>query len=195
MIIGIDFDNTIIKYDELFYKISLEKNLIPSNIIKDKNTIRNFLRDHSKEDEWTLMQGEVYGERIKEAMPFPSMKRTILKLKSMNVPLKIISHKTKFPYLGPKKNLHTAARGWLKRNEFFDSELNFKNDDIFFETTKEKKVERIISSGCTHYIDDLPEILEMIPSSIKKIYFSPLEDPKGHNFTMISKWNQLLKVI
>ena len=36
MIIGIDFDNTIIKYDELFYKISLEQNLIPSNIIKDK---------------------------------------------------------------------------------------------------------------------------------------------------------------
>ncbi len=195
MIIGIDFDNTIIKYDELFHKISLERNLIPSKLIKDKNTIRNYLREHDKEHEWTLIQGEVYGERIEEAMPFPGMKKTILELKSMNIPLKIISHKTKFPYLGPKRDLHKAALKWLSNNEFFSSKLNFKKKDVFFETTKEKKVERIISVGCTHYIDDLPEILKMIPSAIKRINFSQVKNSSEDNFIMISKWNQLLEII
>jgi len=195
MIIGIDFDNTIIKYDELFHKISIEKNLIPEKLNKDKNTIRNYLREHNKEHEWTLIQGEVYGERIEEAIPFPGMKNTILKLKSMNIPLKIISHKTKFPYLGPKRNLHKAALAWLSKNEFFNTKLNFKKKDIFFETTKEKKVERIVSVGCTHYIDDLPEILEMIPSAIKRINFSPAKSSSKHSFAVISKWNQLLQII
>ena len=36
MIIGIDFDNTIIKYDELFHKISIEKNLIPKKLNKEQ---------------------------------------------------------------------------------------------------------------------------------------------------------------
>ena len=31
-VLGIDFDNTIIKYDELFHRIAYEKGLIPQDI-------------------------------------------------------------------------------------------------------------------------------------------------------------------
>ena len=44
MIVGIDFDNTIVCYDSLFYNIALEKGLIPSNISKSKNSVRDYLR-------------------------------------------------------------------------------------------------------------------------------------------------------
>ena len=38
MVLGLDFDNTIIKYDELFYKIAFEKDLIPADLPKEKKT-------------------------------------------------------------------------------------------------------------------------------------------------------------
>ena len=70
MVLGLDFDNTIIKYDELFHRIAFEKNLIPADLPKEKNAIRNYLREKGIEDEWTIIQGEVYGYRIREAVPF-----------------------------------------------------------------------------------------------------------------------------
>ena len=39
--LGIDFDNTIVIYDELFYKVALERNLIPINFSKNKLKIMN----------------------------------------------------------------------------------------------------------------------------------------------------------
>ena len=51
MILGIDFDNTIIKYDELFHKIACEKDLISSELPKQKNAVRDFLRTAGVEDE------------------------------------------------------------------------------------------------------------------------------------------------
>ena len=54
---------------------------------------------------------------------------------------------------------------------------------MFFELTKEDKVRRIVSLGCTHYIDDLPEILDMIPNNITKILFAP-----GTSSEIKSEW-------
>ena len=121
MFLGIDFDNTIIKYDELFHKIASEKNLIPPNLPKEKNVVRNFLRNNNIEDEWTLIQGEVYGDRIKEAIPFDGMLNTLQALRKQQISLNIISHKTREPYMGPKRDLHAAALSWLKMNHFFET--------------------------------------------------------------------------
>ena len=43
--LGIDFDNTLLTYDSLFYKAAKEKNLIPSNFGEGKTRIRNYLRE------------------------------------------------------------------------------------------------------------------------------------------------------
>ena len=63
MIIGFDFDNTIINYSKSFTKLAKLKNLVPEKINKDKISIRNYLRKNNIEDEWTILQGEVYGKR------------------------------------------------------------------------------------------------------------------------------------
>jgi len=193
MVLGLDFDNTIIKYDELFHRVAFEKNLIPPDFPKEKNTVRNYLREKNIEDEWTIIQGEVYGDRIKEAIPFEGMLETLEKLRIKKIPINIISHKTRVPYLGPKIDLHAAAINWMKINHFFDSDgLNFTLPQIYFEETKEEKIDRIVSTGCTHYVDDLPEILEMIPNGIKKIIFSPNGSEKyDENWTVINSWKEL----
>ena len=193
MVLGIDFDNTIIKYDELFYKIAFEKNLIPADFPKEKNKVRNYLREKNIENEWTIIQGEVYGARINEAIPFEGMMETLEELRTKKIPINIISHKTRVPFLGPKIDLHAAAINWLTIHQFFDTDgLNLKEKQIYFEKTKEEKIDRIMANGCTHYIDDLPEILEMIPNGIKKILFSPNHDQNyNENWTMINEWNEL----
>ena len=197
MILGIDFDNTIIKYDELFHKIACEKGLISQELPKQKNAVRDYLRETGVEDEWTIIQGEVYGERIKEAVPFSGMLETLQKLNAQQIPINIVSHKTREPYLGPKRDLHAAALSWLKLNGIIDAEgLSVKADQFFFEVTIEAKINRIVQIGCTHYLDDLPEILEMIPDGINKILFSPNgEEIINSSWTVIRSWKDLPSVL
>ena len=197
MVLGIVFDNTIIKYDELFHKIACERGLIPTELSKQKNSVRNYLRETGVEDEWTIIQGEVYGERIKEAVPFSGMLETLRKLNAKQIPINIVSHKTREPYLGPKRDLHAAALNWLKLNRVVDTGVSgVKEDEVFFEVTKEDKINRIVQLGCTHYLDDLPEILEMIPDDINKILFSPNgEAIINNNWTVIRSWNELPSVL
>ena len=197
MVLGIDFDNTIIKYDELFHKIACEKGLIPVELPKQKNVVRDYLRETGIEDEWTIIQGEVYGGRIKEAVLFSGVLEALKKLNSKQIPINIVSHKTRIPYLGPKRDLHAAALNWLKSNRVIDSGVSgVKEDKVFFEVTKEEKVNRIVKIGCTHYLDDLPEILEMIPEGINKILFSPnKEEIINSHWTAIRTWNELPSIL
>jgi hypothetical protein len=44
--------------------LAKKKNLVPTEINKDKISIRNYLRDKNIENEWTILQGEVYGKNI-----------------------------------------------------------------------------------------------------------------------------------
>ena len=63
-LLGLDFDNTLVRYDKLFHKLAIEKNLIDKSTPANKVEIRQQLKNKGKEMEFTLMQGEVYGLRI-----------------------------------------------------------------------------------------------------------------------------------
>ena len=71
--IGLDFDNTIVSYDNLFHKIAAEQKLIPRNFPQSKLLIRDYLRKKNKDELFTLIQAEVYGKRILEASPSPNV--------------------------------------------------------------------------------------------------------------------------
>jgi hypothetical protein len=197
MHIGLDFDNTLINYDILFKRVALEQGLIPDNIEEHKNAVRNYLRESNKEDAWTRLQGEVYGNRILEAEPYKGMCESLQSIAKFNIPMTIISHKTRIPYLGEPWDLHLAARSWLKKIKI-DSPTgpNICNKRIFFEISKEDKCNRIIASGCTHYIDDLPEILAMLPDNITKIHFTPNSKSfNNKNWLSMQSWGELLTLL
>ena len=44
MLVGVDFDNTIVSYDALFWNVALEKKLIPESVPPVKNAVRDHLR-------------------------------------------------------------------------------------------------------------------------------------------------------
>jgi hypothetical protein len=160
MILGVDFDNTIVAYDSLFHRVALERGLIPADLPVNKTAVRDHLRATGREDIWTEMQGDVYGARLNEAEPYPGVLAFFRTARERGIPLRIISHKTRHPYRGEKHDLHAAARAWLTQHGFFATDgIGLREDEAFFELSKAEKLARIAACGCTHFIDDLPELL------------------------------------
>jgi len=178
LIVGIDFDNTIVCYDNLFHKVALEKGLIPNTLSKNKLAIRNFMREAGIEQQWTEMQGYVYGARMIEAHPYEGVLDFIDSLINNGHSVRIISHKTQFPFIGPKYDLRKAARAWIEKYINHDGQILVGDDLIYFESTKKEKIFRINTISPDFYVDDLPEILldEDFSNSVKRILFSPKEN-------------------
>ena len=196
-LIGLDFDNTLISYDKLFFACALESGLIPSSMAADKLAIRDHLRRTDREEAWTRLQGEVYGARIMEAPAFEGMFEALSALRDDGLAMCLVSHKTREPYLGQDHDLRSAAHNWLEEHGFFDEEgLGWTPDQVFFESTKTEKVARITSLGCSHFVDDLPEILEMLPDTITRVLFVPNGEPRAVNdWLTLQEWAQLPELL
>ena len=67
MLVGVDFDNTIVSYDALLHRLAVERGLVSADLLATKRSVKAAV---SPED-WALLQGVAYGERIGEATAFP----------------------------------------------------------------------------------------------------------------------------
>lgn len=180
MIVGLDFDNTIVRYDCAFHTIALEQNLIPPETAVSKLAVRDALRSSGKNDVWTEMQGYVYGERMDLAEPYPQAIDCIAALKDRGHSCVIISHKTRIPYAGPTYDLHKAARAWIGKNLVTKGGMPLiEPSAITFHEAKEEKVRYIAERGCDIFLDDLPEILlhDAFASHVRAVLF----DPQGYH--------------
>jgi len=194
LVIGLDFDNTIVSYDALFYRVAREMDVVPESTPQTKNAVRNHLREVGREPVWTEMQGTVYGARMDEAIAFPGALASIKALRADGHQVRVISHKTRYPFLGEQHDLHSAARHWLEINGFFDPNLiGMKPEEAFFEETKEAKLGRAEAEGCTHFVDDLPEILahQGFPHSVHRILFDPNNEHLDTTWSRLSSWPQI----
>jgi hypothetical protein len=196
MRIGIDFDNTIVSYDALFYKVAVEQALVPVDLPKSKLAVRDYLRKIGNEPAWTELQGYVYGTKMGNASAYPLFFEFVKFACYRGISIAIVSHKTKHPFTGPKYDLHGAAMGWIT-NTLIDGGTNLvEPDNVFFELTKEEKIARISDIGCDYFIDDLPEILRMpgFPKNLKRILFDP-EDIHNTDklYTKLGSW-QAIKI-
>ena len=198
MNIGIDFDNTIVDYTGVFYRVAVELGWIPTSVRSDKTSVRDYLRQEGHEDRWIELQGLVYGPHIFCAQPFPGITSflTLCQLKRINA--FIISHKTRHPFLGESHDLHTYALKWLEKNGFFASEGGMSPQNVFLELTKEEKLSRITQLGCEYFVDDLPEFLmdPLFPSHVKRVLFDPHSQHKvGSDCQRILSWEALVRLL
>ena len=196
MRIGLDFDNTIVSYDSLFYKVALEQGVIPGAVPQSKLAVRDHLRSIGQEDVWTEMQGYVYGARMDEAAAYPGVLDFLHWARGEGHELAIISHKTLHPFIGPKYDLHEAARRWAASHLERDGVELVAPSAVFFELTKGEKIRRIADTACDYYVDDLPEILldGGFPSGTRRVLF----DPDGHHqavdsVTRVRDWREALE--
>jgi len=180
MILGVDFDNTIVRYDEVFHRIAVERGLIPASLAVRKNEVRDFLRRHGQEQAWTELQGYVYGSRMQEAQPFPGVLEFFTRCVRQKLPVHIISHKTRAAVAGPAYDLQQTASDWLAAQGMFDpARVGLAPDHVHFGTTRLEKIRFIRETGCTHFIDDLEETFleETFPPTVVKILFGVREPP------------------
>lgn len=198
MKIGIDFDNTIIDYGDLFHKYAMQKFNMPSSVPHDKNAVKSyFISLHDGNTMWTELQGIIYGERILEATMFEGLDHFLRHCKKEGVSVSIISHKSEYPALGPKNNLRLAAKKWLQLNGFFDKSCyGLTEASVFFESTIYFKVMRIGMENCTFFVDDLKDIFDEtdFPSEVTKILLSQ-ENVSYPNIYICNNWKSIGNLI
>lgn len=198
--IGLDLDNTIVQYDELFYRCALERHLIPEETTRTKAAVRAYLWSlpHGNTP-WTELQGIVYGERMSEAIPCPGALDFLAFCRDNGIRVSIVSHKIEFPALGPRVNLRKAALRWLNEHASYGgNQAGLTPGGVFFESTREDKIARIGQLGCTHFIDDLPEVFTSpsFPDGVEKILYAGnayLEIADVRGMGVFSDWAAILQ--
>ncbi len=200
-VIGIDFDNTIACYDDLLYRLAVERALIPPDFRGGKKAIRDYVRTLPDGDlEWQRLQAILYGPAIDEARPFDGVMPFLCHCRMRGVRVHIVSHKTTCSnLLGSGVNFREAATRWMSDRGFFDPDhAGLTCDQVWYEATREDKVSRIRSLGCTDFIDDLEETFleETFPPDVNKVLFNPGANPvQARDVRSCSHWSQIQDVI
>jgi hypothetical protein len=200
MRIGIDFDNTIACYDGVFHAAALELGLLGAELGKSKNAVRDHLNNSGKRDDFTRLQGYIYGARMDLAAPYPGIGDFIAVARAAGHEISIISHKTRHPILGPQYDMHEAAAGFLAAHGLVgDSATAVLPGKVFFELTKEAKLQRIAAERIEVFIDDLPEILLApgFPAGVRGLLFDPENSYSGGepNLERCTGWPDMQTVL
>ncbi len=198
MVLGVDFDNTIVHYDELFHSVAVERGLIPPSVPARKNEVRDHLRQQGRERDWTELQGHVYGPHMAGAQPFPGVLEFFTHAVRRRLPIHIISHKTRTAVIGGF-DLQQTAREWLMAQGFFDPHrIGLSPEHVHFGETRQEKIRCIRETGCTHFVDDLEDtFLETaFPHHVVQILFGHHESP--HHLPAVvplADWSQISRYV
>ena len=192
MPVGIDFDNTIVRYDYVFAEAARARGWVAKDFRGSKKQLRDAVRLlQDGETKWQILQGEVYGQRMGEAEPFPGVMEFIDAARRCGIEMFIVSHKTRYSnYDARKVDLREAALAWMENNGFFDpGRLGFSRQQIFFADTRAEKIARISALGCGVFIDDLEEVFvdPAFPTNVKRVLFSCDHEPPGDKAIVVRK--------
>jgi len=176
--IGVDFDNTIACYDNVFTNVAYEMGLILESAFFTKDEVKRIIHLGNLGDtNWQKLQGQVYGKFMYLASVFPGFTEFLKLAKLKGHEVFIVSHKSLYGHFDEKKiPLRDEAMRWLIENKFVGNDLlMIPKENVFFEATRQEKIDRIKSISFTHFIDDLQEVFdeELFPDSVSKYLFDP----------------------
>ena len=202
MNIGIDFDNTIARYDTSFREVALAEGLISGNWNGNgKTELRDHLRSRPDgETTWMKLQGRVYGKFMYRAEMMPGVANFLLKCKARNHRVFIVSHKTEYGHFDPCKiSLRQEALKWMEVKGFFDPKyFGINRENVFFTATREEKVEKIACLKCDCFIDDLPEVFveKNFPKGTQKVLFGQFDSLNFSNAVIpINNWADISNLV
>jgi len=199
-IIGVDFDNTLVSYDDLLECLARERGLVPADATPGKKTIRdNIRRLPDGEIEWQRLQGIVYGPRMNEAQLIGGVAEFFQACRQHGVRSVIISHKTEYAgYDDTRTNLRQAALTWMEAHRFFESDgLGLRREDVHFAGTRAEKIATIKRLGCTVFVDDLEEtyLEPAFPPDVEKLLFAPLGHAPSPGVHVFCTWREILDYV
>ncbi len=196
-VIAVDFDNTIVNYDDVFHGLAVERRLIDETVGKSKVAVREHVRGlPDGERHWRKLQAAAYGSEMWRAQPTNGVQAFFTACSGHRCQVYVVSHKTMYADQDDRRfNLRSAAMDWMVSNNFFKPEgLGLDRTHVFFEETRIDKLNRVKSLGCSHLIDDLEETFleEGVASTIDKILYAPhgsqLDMP---GVTRASNWQEI----
>ena len=199
--LGVDLDNTLISYDELFHKAAVDEHLIDPSVPKSKELVRDAIRlSPGGEQRWTRLQAVVYGLRMHDAKLFQGADACLRRCVDAGIPVRIVSHKTESATLdGTEINIRQPALQWMRTNGFFSQQgLGIMEEHVFFESTRAQKIRRINELGCTHFIDDLIEVFAepSFPSAAEKLLFAPhAGTPAPQGVRAFKSWPEIARFL
>ena len=195
MVIGVDFDNTLVSYDRLFRTVALERGLsLPPGIIT-KAQVRDYVRAGADgELQWRQLQGIVYGARIADADIAEGVDEFFRLCRRRRLPTYIVSHKTETTAdTNAPLDLRSAAVGWMTSRGFFNEDgFGLRREQVYFASSRAGKIEQIRALACTHFIDDLEEVLldPLFPPDVERLLFAPATTaPAGTLLTAFGSWD------
>ena len=199
--IGVDFDNTIADYDLVFEEVAVDMGFLAGRKFLSKADVKNAIISQKDGDiSWQRLQGQIYGKYMHKAKVFPGFIEFLLLAKIKGFTISVVSHKSEFGHFDDNKiSLRSEALKWIIHNKLIETDLyKLQEKDIYFEATREEKIQRIITLGCKFFVDDLEEVFneKNFPVEINKFLFDPLNKKiNSKNFVTINSWRSLTKLI
>jgi hypothetical protein len=197
--IGVDLDNTIICYSTVFHSVALDEGLIDAGTAAGKDEVKRAILRTRGNEEWTRLQGIVYGPRLSEAESYPGAIDFFRGCRQRGIPTSIISHKTQYPAVGDRHDLRDAAMKWLQCNHWLDTvSTGLTQSSVEFVNSKAEKIAAMIRRGCSIVVDDLPEVFREadFPNSIMFILFDPHDShPSWTETTRVKSWAQITSLV
>ena len=200
MRIGIDIDNTIICYDHVFAHVAMSQGFSVQSDAS-KNEVKKWFHDRNMHQAFTLLQGEVYGKFIDLASLFDGVLAFIDVAKRAGCQLFLVSHKTRYPLVGEKFDLHKSASRFLIDNNVISkyNDVGVHSNNVFFERTLARKIHRIAALNLDFFIDDLLQVFQHsnFPKKTNFMHFSQ-DLPKialTDEFSAFANWKQILSFL
>jgi hypothetical protein len=193
--IGIDFDNTIIAYDDVFRAAATASGLIAPGFSGNKQAVRDAIRLlPDGELAWQRLQGQVYGKGIGGAAMVAGVATFLRRCRAEGATVAVVSHKTEYGHFDPDRmNLRQAARDWMAGQGLLGGDRGVALADVYFESTRAEKLARIAALALTHFIDDLEEVLTDpdFPPNVERILFADAAQPASSSYISCSTWRDI----
>jgi hypothetical protein len=198
MRIGIDFDNTLIGYDDVFLAAARERNLVSCEFVGNKQAVRDAIRLlPDGELAWQQLQGHVYGKGIGKAVMLEGADAFLRRCRAAGHGVFVVSHKTEYGHYDPDRvNLRAAAADWMEARGFFaPDKYAIPRRNVFFENSRAEKLRRIAALECAYFIDDLEEVLNDpdFPSGVKRVLFAGAGS--SPSFAICPSWQRIAEVV
>lgn len=156
--IGLDFDNTLACYDEVFAQSAKELGYLPVEYSCSKEFVkRELLKIPEGESKWQRLQGQVYGSAMNSAVLFSDAMSFAIRARQRGHRLFIVSHKTRYGHQDETRTpLREKALQWMESKGFFDTSVfGIRPTDVHFCDSREEKVMRIKDLKIDVFVDDL----------------------------------------
>jgi hypothetical protein len=196
MRLGLDFDNTIACFDEVFCAAARAEGLLPPSFQGGKAAVKAWVQGlHDGERQWQRLQGRVYGAYMGQASLTAGVDGFLRRARDEGAELFVVSHKTVHGHFDPDRiNLHDAARAWMTAHGFFAADVyGIPASHVYFEADRAAKVARIADLVLDVFIDDLPEVFAEpgFPASTRGILLTNATEVDAGPYRACKDWQEI----